>query len=222
MFQIAIQVRDLISSNVSALVDCATDPARLVKQLRREIEDSIIALRGDEAQARRRVAHLGSELARLDLVEADWEDKAGVAMAGGREDLARAALLERGKVLEQLAQRRQELEAGEAELAELAAAIGALEAKLEEVRAKVIEAGQARAAAAPPQSPRAPAPSAAERKLDRIAAMEQRVTFAAQDDVGASASSVKSEIEAMARETQILAELDALRRKFAPAGKRKG
>ena len=60
MFHIAIQIRDLISSNVSNMVDCATDPAKMLKQLRREIEESIIALRGDEGQARRRAAHLGS------------------------------------------------------------------------------------------------------------------------------------------------------------------
>lgn len=223
MFQIAIQVRELISSNVSSLVDCATDPARMLKQLRREIEESIISLRGGQAQAKRRAEHLSGELTKLELLEADWEDKAGSAMSHSREDLARAALLERDKASQQLTTRRAELTTTEAELAEVTAALAALEAKLDEVRAKVVEAEAARIErTANARAQFTPAPSATARKLDRIATMEQRVAFAQADRVDPTSASVKSEIEGLIREQELKAELDELRRKFAPSGKRKG
>jgi phage shock protein A len=219
MFQIATQVSDLISSNVSNLVECATDPAKMLKHLRREIEAAIIALQGDQAKARRRIQALGAEVSALDMREAVWGDKAEAAVAGGREDLARSALAERQSVQRSLAGKRADLAAVEAEVVSLNAAISELEARLSETRDQIEELARQRPASAP-RSSGATIRSRADSKLDKISAMAQRVAFATHD-IGstASAASAAAEIDEMTSQAAIIAELEALRAKVAGAVK---
>ena len=218
MYHVAIQIRELVSTNVSNLVECATNPARMAKQLRKEIEDAIISLGTDQVKAHRRAETLLGETVQLELKEADWLDKAATAMEGGREDLARTALEEREKIKAKIAAKRDEAANCEAEAVELAAAVATLEAKLEEVRAKIVEMErehhaqfEARRAMA---SGSAPLGSTADRKLDRISILEQRVAFASSEPVKRPVTSVEAEIDALAREKTIANELDALRKKF--------
>jgi phage shock protein A len=217
MYHVAIQIRELVTTNVSHIVKCATNPARMAKQLRKEIEDAIIALGIDQVKAARRAEALAAEAAQLELKEADWHDKAATALGAGREDLARTALDEREKVKERIAAKRQEAALSAAEAAELAEAVTTLEGKLEEVRGKIADMErehhadfEARRAA----SASGPVGSAAERKLDRISVLEQRVAFAASEPVKRATASVEAEIDALAREKTIISELEALRKKF--------
>ena len=216
MLHVAIQIRELVTTNVSHIVECATNPARMAKQLRGEIEDAIIALGTDQVKARRRAEAFAAEASQLELKEADWHDKAATAMAGGREDLARTALEERAKVEAAITARKADVASSEAEAAELAASVVTLEGKLEEVRAKIAELEhnhhadfEARRAA----STSGPSSSAAERKMDRISVLEQRVAFASSEPIKRATASVEAEIEAMARDAKIIAELEALRKK---------
>ena len=211
MLHIAIQIRDLVTSNVSTMVDAASDPAKMLRQFRREIEEAIITLSGDASRSRSHDQRLAADAVGLEKTGAEWADRAALAMQNEREDLARGALLEREAALDAIAARKIEIAANQAELAELTEAIAGLEAKLAEVRAQLSALEQADTAAGRSAAGRA---SKTEHQLDRIATLEQRLKFAS-DAKGASSPSVEAEIEAMRLDRTINAQLDALRAKTA-------
>ncbi len=95
MFRVAIQIKELISSNVTSVIEAASNPAKMLTMLQREIEESIIALTGERTRVSQAKRRLEASLVQNELREADWSDKAKVAMDHGREDLARQALLAR-------------------------------------------------------------------------------------------------------------------------------
>ena len=210
MFRVAIQIKELISSNVTSAVEAASNPAKMLTLLQREIEESIIALTGERTRVSQTKKRLEASLAQHDLKEADWGDKAKTAMDHGREDLARQALLAREDCRQAVARLKTEIADAEASLAEIADAMHALEVKREETRQ------QAKAQMAADQAARPGAggggASRAEAHLNRIATLEQRAHFATEDDVPARTNaSVESEIEAMRRASAIEAELAALK-----------
>lgn len=52
MFCLVIQVKEILSSNVTSVLDGVTDPVKMLRQLQREIEEAIIALQGELTRAR--------------------------------------------------------------------------------------------------------------------------------------------------------------------------
>jgi phage shock protein A len=219
MFRVAIQIKELISSNVTSAIESASNPAKMLTLLQREIEESIIALTGDNTRVSQTKRRLEAALAQQELREADWSDKAKTAMDHGREDLARQALLAREDCRQDIARLKQDIAAAAANLAEIETAVRALEVKREETRA------QAKAQAAADEAARAGAgggaASRAESHLNRISTLEQRAHFATEDEVPARTNaSVESEIEEMRRASAIEAELAALRA-AAPAPAKK-
>lgn len=218
MIEIAIRVSELASSNLNSLVDKASSPVKMLKLLVLELEESIIALSRDATLAGRRARDCAAQAVRCDQSAEVWEDKAKFALAKQREDLARGALAERENArTAATAQRESHAEAeADADAAELRAAIGELETKLGEARARLAaelaqaQAERPRAAAARP----APSPGArrSEAVLDRIAALETRIDFAAAATPGAKAASLDRELEDMALEASLDAELAVLRK----------
>lgn len=219
MFRVAIQIKELISSNVTSAIESASNPAKMLTLLQREIEESIIALTGDRTRVSQNQRRLEALLTQHELKEADWGDKAKIAMDHGREDLARQALLAREDCRHEIARLKSEIAAADASLAEIDAAVRELEAKREETRA------QARAQHAAEEAARAGATggaaSRAEAHLNRINTLGQRAHFATEDEAPSrTVASVESEIEDMRRASAIEAELAALKA-AAPAPAKK-
>ena len=218
MFRVAIQIKELISSNVTSAIESASNPAKMLTLLQREIEESIITLTGDRTRVSQSKKRLEAALAQHDLREADWGDKAKTAMDHGREDLARQALLAREDCRLEIARLKSEIAAAETSLAEIDAAVRELEAKREETRA------QARAQIAADEAARAGSTggaSRAEAHLNRINTLGQRAQFATEDEAPSRTNaSVESEIEKMRRASAIDAELAALKA-AAPAPAKK-
>jgi phage shock protein A len=209
MFRIAIQIKELISSNVTSVVEAASNPAKMLTMLQREIEESIISLTGERTRVGQAKKRLEASLVQHELREADWSDKAKVAMDHGREDLARQALLAREDCRKTIAGLKDEIAGADASLAEIETAMRELEVKREETRV------QAKAQMTADQASRADAGGAASRAeahLNRIATLEQRAQFAAEDELPARTNaSVEREIEEMRRARMIDAEVEAMR-----------
>lgn len=221
MFRVAIQIKELISSNVTSAIEAASNPAKMLTMLQREIEESIISLTGERTrvtQARRRAE---ASLTQHELKEADWADKAKTAMEHGREDLARQALLAREDCRQTIAQLKADIAGADANLAEIDAAVRELEAKREETRLQAKTQMAADHAASGGSS--GGGASRAEAHLNRIATLEQRAQFATEDEIPARTSaSVDREIDEMRRASAIEAELAALKAASAPAKKSGG
>ncbi|MCD4741480.1 MAG: PspA/IM30 family protein [Desulfobacteraceae bacterium] len=87
--------RDIITSNISSMLDKAEDPEKLIKLMIREMEDTLIEIKASCANT---IATHKKTLRVLDEIkdrEDFWETKAQLAVKKGRDDLAREALKEK-------------------------------------------------------------------------------------------------------------------------------
>lgn len=198
---------ELVSSNVEALIDKATDPRKMLLLLRTEIEDSILKLTEARAKAKSR-ASKAKRFAEAKAATADeWTTKAKLAMDKGREDLGRAALMAREGDRAAAKELAAEAEAAKAEVAEIDKAIEELEAK----RAETLE--QLEAMPAPNTAAPAPAAAsvAAERQRSRIDEMEKRTSFVSDKEVPIDPAQVDEQLAELQRDSAIEAELAAMR-----------
>jgi phage shock protein A len=86
------RVRDIVNSNINAALDKAENPEKLIKQMIREMEDTLVEIKGACAGAM-----AGRKKAERDADEANalvkhWTERAELAVTHGRENLAREAL----------------------------------------------------------------------------------------------------------------------------------
>ena len=93
--------RDIISSNINAMLDKAEDPEKLIRLMIREMEDTLVEIKaacaGSMAGAKKVERKLASAQARSQY----WEEKAELAVRRGRDDLAREALMEKRRFTQQ-------------------------------------------------------------------------------------------------------------------------
>ena len=213
MLEIAVRIKELTTSNLNALVERAASPAKMLRLLQVELEESIIALGTDAARAARRARGEEAQAAAHDKAAADWQDKARVALAADREDLARAALGEKDRAHTAAAALRQLAKEAQAEAAVLQESVTGLEAKLAEVRERLRgeQAKTDRSAQSAAPTPRST--GLANALHDRISVLEKRIDFAtASADANAKAASLDQELAALQREAQLDAELAALKK----------
>ncbi len=130
------RLRDIISSNVNAMLEKAEDPEKLVKLMIQEMEDTLVEVKASCAGVMAQQKKVGRELERTRAAVGRWEDNALLAVQKGRDDLAREALMEKRRF-------QQHVDALDAELTELEALVGRyqddimqLEEKLGAVREK--------------------------------------------------------------------------------------
>lgn len=216
MFEIAVRVKELASSNLNNLVEQASSPAKMLRLLQLEIEEAIIALTGEAARAERRGREAETSARAHDKAAKDWQDKARLALSKDREDLARGALGERENAEAGAKTMRQAHSDAKAEATALRGAITELETKLNETRAR-LRAEQAAQAAAAPAAAAVQGAAASAGKVDalgeRIATLEKRIDFAqASEGSGAKAASLDEELAALGRETRLDDELAALKK----------
>lgn len=87
--------RDIVSSNINAMLDKAEDPEKLIRLMIREMEDTLIELKASCAQVMASRKKTERQLDAVHSREAEWEQKAELAVSKGRDDLAREALVEK-------------------------------------------------------------------------------------------------------------------------------
>lgn len=128
--------RDIISSNINAMLDKAEDPEKLIKLMIREMEDTLVEIKtacaGVMASGKKIQRQLDSHKSQSQY----WSEKAELAVNKGRDDLAREALIEKRK----FSQRTESLEKDLAEhdqlIEQYQADIRQLEDKLKNARDK--------------------------------------------------------------------------------------
>jgi len=87
--------RDIISSNINAILDKAEDPEKLIRLMIREMEDTLVEIKAACAGAMASSKKVQRQLDTLHDRIRYWEEKAGLAVKKGRDNLAREALVEK-------------------------------------------------------------------------------------------------------------------------------
>ncbi len=89
------RTRDIIAANFNDMLDKADDPQKMIRMI-------IARTIADQKEMHRHTV-------KLDKLQADWNEKAQLAISKDREDLARAALVEKKKAADMSDQLKQEI-----------------------------------------------------------------------------------------------------------------
>lgn len=128
------RVRDIISSNINAMLDKAEDPEKLVKMMIREMEDTLVEVKASCAGAMATKKRIEREIDEVRARAEEWAAKADLAVNKGRDDLAREALLEKRRFLERVETLEGEIDHCESLVDQYQADISQLEDKLASAR----------------------------------------------------------------------------------------
>lgn len=210
MLRIAVQVSQLISSNVPSTVDSTSNPMKVLRRFQREVEQAIISLEGERTLTEQRKVRLERKFTQQSLRAEEWTDKAKIAMDHDREDLARQALVAREDCRNQVTSLESEIAEAKSDLEEIENALVELEAKREEVAAKAKQQSAAEQDRAPTCADTSV--SKADRYRSRIAQMEKRTDFATEDSsTQREHAAVDKEIDEMRRASVIDAEIASMK-----------
>jgi phage shock protein A len=218
------RTRDIIAANFNDLLDKADDPAKMIRMIIMEMEETLVEVRASAARTIADQKEMLRHVAKLDRLQADWADKAQLALSKDREDLARAALVERKKAADMAEQLR-------GEVAVLDDSMGAYEQDIEKLQTRLREARSRQTAIAArlesaENRVRLRTLMTSERvdeALARFDQLERRVDYAegradALSIADSSPPSLADEIAALAGQDKIDEELAAMKRAMGKEG----
>jgi phage shock protein A len=206
------RARDIFAANMTELLDRAEDPARMIRMIILEMEETLVEIRATAARSIADIKEIRRAVVRLDQLQSDWTGKAELALSKDRDDLAKAALVEKQKAGEMAESLRSELEQMEQVLRGYEADISRLQAKLREARARQnaiaarIESAVARAKAREAMH--------GSRTLDAFAKfelLERRADFAEGRCDALGITGLDDEIEQLRASEKLDAELEAMK-----------
>ena len=130
------RMSDIINANLNALLDKAEDPEKMVRLIIQEMEETLVEVRTTSARTIADKKELVRRRDWLSQESAEWERKAEVAVRKGREDLARAALVEKNKAAESVDAVDHEMVWLDETLTKLSDDTAALQAKIKDAKAR--------------------------------------------------------------------------------------
>ena len=92
--------RDIVSSNINAILDKAEDPEKLIRLMIREMEDTLVEIKAACAGAMASSKKVRRQLDTLRDRIQYWEQKAELAVKKGKDHLAREALVEKRRYVD--------------------------------------------------------------------------------------------------------------------------
>ncbi|WP_223806685.1 MULTISPECIES: phage shock protein PspA [unclassified Novosphingobium] len=215
------RTRDIIAANFNDLLDKADDPAKMIRMIIMEMEETLVEVRASAARTIADQKEMQRHVGKLERLQADWAEKAQLALSKDREDLARAALVEKNKATDMAEQLK-------AEIGVLDDAMRAYEQDIEKLQTRLREARSRQTAIA------ARLESAENRvrlrslltnervdeALARFDQLERRVDYAegradALNLADGKAPSLADEIAALAGQDKVDEELEAMKRALA-------
>ncbi len=130
------RTRDIIAANVTDLLDKAEDPAKMIRMIILEMEETLVEVRASAARTIADQKELRRQITKLETVQSNWLEKAELALSKDREDLAKAALVEKQKAADLAEQLQEEIALLDESLKGSETDIAKLQGKLREARAR--------------------------------------------------------------------------------------
>jgi len=128
--------RDIINSNISAMLDKAEDPEKLIKLMIREMEDTLVEIKASCAGVMANSKKAQRQMEEIRSRGKYWEERATLAVTKSRDDLAREALVEKRRYADRAEALLQESIKFDAMVEQYQDDIRQLEEKLESAREK--------------------------------------------------------------------------------------
>jgi phage shock protein A len=217
------RTRDIIAANVTDLLDKAEDPAKMIRMIILEMEETLVEVRATAARNIADQKEMRRHITKLEKLEESWTEKAELALSKDREDLAKAALVERQKATDMTDQLQTEIGALDEALKSSEADISKLQAKLREARTRQnaimtrLESAHNRI-----KVREAYAGSKVEEAFSRFDVLERRVDYAeGRADalyMGQEPKSLEEEINELKSNEKVDAALEALKASVAKKG----
>jgi phage shock protein A len=130
------RTRDIIAANFTDLLDKAEDPAKMIRMIIMEMEETLVEVRASAARSIADQKEMRRQIGKLDKLQESWIEKAELALSKDREDLAKAALVEKQKAGELADSLRVEIALLDEGLRASEADIAKLQTKLREARTR--------------------------------------------------------------------------------------
>ncbi|MDH3989962.1 MAG: phage shock protein PspA [Gammaproteobacteria bacterium] len=127
---------DIVNSNINAILDKAEDPEKIVRLMIQEMEDTLVEVRSAAARSIADKKDLNRKLEHLEREQDEWDSKAELALRKGREDLAKAALVEKSRASSAIEIIRSDYASVDEGLGKLNSDISRLETKLEDAKTR--------------------------------------------------------------------------------------
>src|SRR6184192_1714373 len=118
------------------MLDRSEDPAKMIRMVILEMEETLVEVRATAARCIADGKEMRRALNRLNELQRSWTEKAELALSKDREDLAKAALIERQKATDMADSLREEIKVIDDTLKGYEADIAKLQGKLREARAR--------------------------------------------------------------------------------------
>ena len=217
------RARDIFAANITELLDRSEDPAKMIRMVILEMEETLVEVRSSAARCIADAKEMRRASSRLNELQASWTEKAELALSKGREDLAKQALTERQKAADMAAGLEAEIKTIDDTLRGYEGDIAKIQNKLREARARQnaiaarFESAITRARASEIMNG-----NRTEDAFSRFEVLERRADFAEgrADALGMTGpKSLEEEIAELKASEKVDAELEAMKAARAAKGK---
>jgi phage shock protein A len=220
------RTRDIIAANFNELLDQADDPTKMIRMIILEMEETLVEVRASAARTIADQKEMHRHTVRLEKLQADWAEKAQLALSKDREDLARAALMERKKASDMADQLKEEIAVLDDSLRAYEEDIAKLQTRLREARSRQTQiAARLESAENRVKLRTLMTSERVDDALARFDQLERRVDYAEGRadalNAGQGRPSLSDQIAALEGSDKIDAELEEMKRALGKGGENK-
>ena len=130
------RTRDIVAANFTDLLDKAEDPSKMIRMIILEMEETLVEVRASAARTIADQKEMRRHIDKLGKLQDSWTEKAELALSKDREDLAKAALVEKQKAADMAGQLNSEITVLDDALRSAEEDIAKLQKKLGEARTR--------------------------------------------------------------------------------------
>lgn len=91
------RISDIVNANINTILEQAEDPEKLVRMITQEMEETLVEVRSASARYLADKKNIQQSLGKMKNEVESWQSKAEIAISRGRDDLAKAVLLEKSR-----------------------------------------------------------------------------------------------------------------------------